>query len=292
MSARDSSGAIEDWLKIVQARIAGKAPPLLDLFDVYANEARFGRRFIAPDLENLAGGARILEIGAGSLLLSCQLRLEGFDVTALEPIGQGFSHFGQLQEIVMDCADLAGCLPAVMRCSAEELRAERPYDYAFSINVMEHVTDWERVLRRVIEALAPSAAYRFTCPNYLFPYEPHFDIPTLFSKHLTELVFGARIRSAAMPDPSGTWRSLNWITVPSVRAAVRKLPGVAARFDRTQLEKTLCRVVQDAEFSSRRSPALRAVLTVAVALGLHRLAHLIPVTMQPLMDCTVQNREA
>ena len=43
---------------------------------------------------------------------------------------------------------------------------------------MEHVDDVPLVLRRVMSALRPGAAYRFVCPNYRFPFEPHFDIPT------------------------------------------------------------------------------------------------------------------
>eukprot|EP00494_Astrolonche_serrata_P011852 UN11950 len=51
---------------------------------------------------------------------------------------------------------------------------------------MEHVDDVDQVIRNVADSLRHGGTYRFTCPNYFFPYEPHFNIPTLLSKNLTE----------------------------------------------------------------------------------------------------------
>jgi hypothetical protein len=46
-----------------------------------------------PGFVAIALGAAVLEIGAGSLLLNCQLMKEGFAITTLEPLGAGFSDF-------------------------------------------------------------------------------------------------------------------------------------------------------------------------------------------------------
>ncbi|MCX7144233.1 MAG: hypothetical protein NT123_24995, partial [Proteobacteria bacterium] len=281
-------GAIGKWLDFVRIRVEQRAPQLLILFDTYAGEARFGRSFVEADLSGLPADARVLEIGAGALLLSCQLCREGFDVTALEPIGQGFSHFGQLQEIVKECAEIESCLPHLLVCPAEKLVAPGAFNYVFSINAMEHVADWHVVLLRVMACLKTGAHYRFTCPNYLFPYEPHFNIPTLFSKRLTGLVLGSRIwGNRSMPDPEGTWLSLNWITLPAVSAAVRRMPGIRIGFNKQTLVTTLARAIDDPEFSSRRSGWLMGFLRIVVRLRLHRLAGIIPVAMQPIMDCTL-----
>jgi len=279
---------IGHWLNVVRAKVEQRAPQLLGLFDTYAGEARFGRSFIESDLSELPAGARVLEIGAGALLLSCQLCREGFDVTALEPVGQGFSHFGQLQEIVKECAETESRLPHLLACPAEEFVAPVAFDYAFSINVMEHVADWQAVLSRITACLKTGAHYRFTCPNYLFPYEPHFNIPTLFSKRLTGIALRSRIwGNRSMPDPKGTWSSLNWITVPDISAAVRRMPGIRVGFNKQTLVATLARAIDDSEFSSRRSGWLRGFLRIVVCLRLHRLAGVIPAAMQPIMDCTL-----
>ena len=286
----DSSLApgIDAWLAHVRRRFAAADPELLPLFETYAAEAQFGRSYIAADLARLRPGAAILEVGAGSLLLSCQLAREGFDVTALEPTGEGFGHFERMRRIVHEEAARQGCSPALLDLPGEALAQTDRFDYAFSVNVMEHVTDPGKVLANVAASLRPGARYRFTCPNYLFPYEPHFNIPTLLSKRLTERVFGPRILgSRRVTDPAGTWSSLNWITVPRVRRSVRGLPGMRVSFGRSLLVSTLERVVSDPAFAARRSPALRAALGGLVKLGIHRLFALVPAACQPLMDCSM-----
>jgi len=74
----------------VRRAVRRDAPHLERSFDVFAQEARAARAWLAPSLQRLAPRAEVLEVGAGLMLLSCQLAKEGFAVTALEPIGQGF----------------------------------------------------------------------------------------------------------------------------------------------------------------------------------------------------------
>jgi SAM-dependent methyltransferase len=281
--------SIEWWLADVRAFFMETAPSLLPLFDTYSEEAVFGRRFIALDLERLQPGARVIEVGAGSLLLSCQLVREGFEVTGLEPTASGFSHFQQMQQMVLERATALGCSPRVLNLTAEDLSGHNRFDYAFSVNVMEHVNDVERVVVNVGRCLVVGATYRFTCPNYLFPYEPHFNIPTLFSKRLTEIALSQKIFNRKdVPDPSGMWRSLNWINVFQVRRISKKLPWLRVIFNRLLLVSTLERISFDKEFSSRRSPAIRKLIILFVRLRLHQLFRFMPATIQPIIDCRVE----
>jgi hypothetical protein len=284
-----SDADIEGWLGAVAERIARDAPPLRALFDVYAGEARFGRRFIADDLARLPAGARLLEVGAGSYLLSSQLVREGFDVVALEPVGQGFSHFRQMQQIVTGLALERQCMPRVMAVQAEHLEATDAHDFAFSINVMEHVCDVAAVIERVAASLRRGARYRFTCPNYAFPYEPHFNMPTLFSKRLTERWMGKRIfGNRQLDDPAGTWQSLNWISVGEIAEVIRRQPQLRVRFRRDLLTSTLERVVRDPQFAARRSALMRAGIAALVRTGLHRLPAALPASMLPIIDCEIE----
>ena len=73
---------------------------LLRLFDTFANEAIVAREWLSPSLDKLPKESKVLEVGAGLMLLSCQLKREGFRATALEPIGSGFSIFLELQNHV------------------------------------------------------------------------------------------------------------------------------------------------------------------------------------------------
>jgi 2-polyprenyl-3-methyl-5-hydroxy-6-metoxy-1,4-benzoquinol methylase len=261
---------------------------LLTLFDIYAEEAAFGRRYIASDLEGLPIGAKILEVGAGSLLLSCQLSREGFQVTALEPINDGFSHFEQMRQIVLARAAILGCLPQNLDIAAETLTESDMFDYVFSINVMEHVDNISIAIARIVKSLKMGASYRFTCPNYLFPYEPHFNIPTLFSKRLTEKMLGRKIfGNKKISDPSGTWKSLNWINVIQIRKIARQLPGLTITFNRELLVTTINRIASDPDFANRRSSMVRKTLLILVKTRLHRLFRFIPSELQPIMDCSL-----
>jgi SAM-dependent methyltransferase len=280
---------IDVWIAVVRSHFVDFASELLGLFDTYAAEAEFGRRFIDSDLDRLPPGAKVLEVGAGSLLLSCQLVREGFDVTALEPAGTGFSHFERMKAIVIAAARRVGCCPSILDQPAEELSAVGCFDYAYSVNVMEHVHDVAAVISNVGNSLVTGGIYRFTCPNYLFPYEPHFNIPTLFSKQLTERVLRPRIVGIQnMPDPLGAWESLNWINVIDVARAVRKIQGLKLTMNRSMLVATLERVVTDREFANRRSRTVRNFILLIVRCQFHQLFRFIPAAFQPIMDCRIE----
>ncbi len=280
--------SIESWLAEVREYVREISPELLPLLEVYSGEARFGRRYIASDLLRLSPDATVLEVGSGTLLLSCQLVREGFQVTALEPLGQGFSHFERLRELVMNRAEMLECLPRMLDQPAEMLSERCCFDYAFSVNVMEHVEDVASALSNVSASLKPGATYRFTCPNYVFPYEPHFNIPTLFSKKLTERLFGSKIfRNNKVTNPEGVWNSLNWINGYQISKVIKHLPELKLSFNHNSFFYILERISFDKEFAARRSKWLRVGILALVRLRLHYLVRLVPAMFQPTIDCVV-----
>ena len=264
------------------------APELDGVVTDYVGEARFGASVIAPDLAGLVHNANVLEVGAGALLLSCALQTAGYQVTALEPVGVGFSHMARLRGLVLDYARRQGTAPALVHVPAEALDVRAAFDFAFSINVMEHVNDVGLVLQRVWSSLRPGGAYRFVCPNYGFPFEPHFGIPTVGGKSLTGRLFRRQILSSrVVVDPEGTWASLNWINVRQVRTICRREFGVAPEFDRDVSYRFLRRATSDPTFQRRHGRALRAGATAVAATGLIELARLVPAAVQPAMSCLV-----
>lgn len=283
---------MDEFLAAVQAAVQRDSPHLLDLFRTFAQEARFARLWIADDLRRLAVDAKVLEVGAGSMLLSCQLRREGIAVTALEPIGEGFGAFAELQRLVLQHAAREDAAPEVLALPAEDLTASDEYAFAFSLNVMEHVIDYGATLGNIARALRPGGRFRFACANYVFPYEPHFNIPILFSKQLTERLFRKRIfQHPSVSDPEGVWSSLNWITVPKVRKALSGMPDISLDFNTRMFETLLERVLEDEEFARRRSPLICGVIRALVRSKLHRLTRWIPATIQPMMDCALVRLE-
>lgn len=276
---------VDEFLVPVREHLDARAPRLRPLFDMMAGEARFARWWLDDDLKGLPGTAPILEVGGGTFLLACQLAREGFAITAIEPTGVGFSAFEELGGIVLALAARDGVAPSVVRCRAEEFRSDARFAFAFSVNVMEHVEAPGVAIERVSASLVPGGSFRFLCPNYLFPYEPHFNMPTLGSKALTERLLGRRIRSnTEVRDPIGLWKSLNWITVPQVRRIAAANASLAIAFQRRTLASMLERAVGDVEFAKRRAPWMVTAIRVLRRARLLRLAALVPVTCQPIMD--------
>ncbi|MBP7777005.1 MAG: methyltransferase [Acidobacteria bacterium] len=280
--------ALDAWIDRARRHLLTAAPDLAGLVDDYAGEARFGASVIAGDLSRVGSGARVLEIGAGTGLLSAALQAAGYRVTALEPLGAGFTHMARLRGLVDDYTGLEGLALERLDIGAESLTSGQAFDLAFSINVMEHVGDVGAVLRGVWAALGPGASYHFLCPNYRFPFEPHFGIPTLGTKALTWRVFERRIlASPVVVDPAGTWASLNWISVAQVRRLCRREFGVTPEFDRGVTYRFVQRALVDPSFQRRHGLALRTMARAADGLGLARLAFLVPPGAQPAMSCRI-----
>lgn len=282
--------SIDDWILDVKEFVNIRSPSLNSILNVYVEEARFGREFINENLQELSYGSSILEVGAGSLLLSSQLVKEGYRVTALEPIGEGFSHFSQLQQLVLEFAAIQNIKPNLVNLHAESLEEDSKFDFAFSVNVMEHVKSVKLTIKNIVHALKANSCYRFTCPNYSFPYEPHFNIPIILNKKLTKAFFKNSIESQKMTDPEGVWLSLNWITVREVRLVVNKLDCAALKFDSGMFCNSLVRVSTDPEFSSRRSAFIIILAKLIILIQLHKLLRYIPAEIQPIIDCTVTKR--
>lgn len=285
---RSNTTPCQRFLADVRECVLRDAPDLVSTFDVYAGEAQFARTLIAVDLLKLPRGAAILEVGAGAFLVSCMLVKEGFAVTALEPIGTGFSHFAQLQSIVVGYATRHNILPVRLDVSGEELNILDRFEYAFSINVMEHVGDVSRVLENVHASLKPGSTYRFICPNYAFPYEPHFNLPTLLSKPLTQRFMSRWImQSKNVIDPAGTWTSLNWITVRQVRRICRLRLNATPNFDGRIFQTYLARNINDSAFRDRRGLIFNLMVTVLERSRIMSAWRLLPVALLPVMDCRI-----
>ena len=280
--------SVHAWIDRAGAHLRQSAPDLAGVVADYVGEAHFGASALAADLAIAGPGARLLEVGAGAALLSAGLQSNGFRVTALEPLGDGFSHMARLRSLVLEHAETTGARPETLDIPAEALVRPGAFDLAFSINVMEHVADPAAVLRQVLASLRPGGRYRFVCPNYPFPFEPHFNIPTLGSKARTWRVFQRRIlASPVVVDPEGTWASLNWITVGSVRRACAAL-GVHPTFDRGLTRTFLQRALDDPSFQRRHGAVVRGIAIAIGALGLDRAALLLPPALQPAMSCCIE----
>lgn len=111
---------------------------------------------------------KILEVGGGIHLLTSFLN-EKYKITSVEPGGfTGFTDEIRSQIIKKNKID-------VHTVTLEDFKTEEKFDFIFSMNVLEHTKDIAAHLNCCINLLKDDKSIIFIqCPNYTFPYEPHF----------------------------------------------------------------------------------------------------------------------
>lgn len=240
-------------------------------FTLCDEEASFGFSEIAPLIAARGGqGLRCLEIGSGPGLLLGRLkaqfptcRFEG-----LEPVGSGFAKTEAPLKIIAGRTGLT-----IHRCGYEDFRSEGGYDLIFSINVFEHVADWRDYLTRTHGWLAPGGLSIALCPNYAFPWEPHFRLPIVATKGLTKAVFARAIESYERDfDYAGLWASLNFVTKRQVLRYARDA-GLTLSSDETVMRRMFARLFTDPAFA-RRQRALAGIAGLLYRTGLTRVLEL------------------
>ena len=197
-------------------------------------------------------GSRALEVGAGFGFASLALASFGYQVTALEPGGIGFN---QNRTIAAHVLSVSGLHVEYLDATVEEVVFSEPqsFDLIFSNNVMEHIDDVEIGLQNLTTALGAYGIMVHSCPNYAFPFEPHFAIPLLpiFPK-LTRFFLPKKI------SESGLWKSLNFISYRQVRSFSRK-SNLFMAVEKGTMLASLIRLQSDTEFASRQKALKRIV---------------------------------
>ena len=271
----------------VEALIADEHPELIGLFQTYQNEALQARRLLHPNLMALQNGAKLLEIGGGILALAIQLESEGFNVTTIEPIGEGFTGISFMMQQFMEIASEEALGVSLIRSPIEQCVFEDKFDFAFSINVMEHLQDPLEVLKQILKTLNPGGVYRFFCPNYDFPYEPHFG--KLLWKRKNHSFYlkkmHAQRKNIDGVDSLSLYNSLNFITLKKVLRFCSD-NNLKLSTNKFALHDILSRAIYDSALKSRhRHLALLAAFVDKI--GLLHLSKYVPPRYQPIMDLSL-----
>ena len=268
------------------ARIAPDRPDLLEKLDTYLNEVPVALDLVAPLLDSTSP-RRILEVGSGIGAVTACLRADGHDVVAIEPAGPGFEDMRLLQQTIE--ATVAALRSGAASSDASPLpigvddldpASHGRFDVVFSANVLEHVPDPISALERMQSVLVEGGVQRHVCPNYAFPYEPHFFLPLVpFGPSLTRLLLPSRITQ------TGLWESLNFVTARQVRRWARRA-SAEVRFDRGVLAEAVERFLADPVFAERHA-GLGRVVRLLQRLGVVPLLRRLPAGLVSPMRFTV-----
>jgi 2-polyprenyl-3-methyl-5-hydroxy-6-metoxy-1,4-benzoquinol methylase len=232
----------------------------------------------------LKDGAKILEVGGGILALAVQLASEGFSVTTVEPVGDGFGEIPFMMDVFTQIANTESLKFNLIPAPIEDCEFDHKFDLIFSINVMEHLQNPCSVLIQLVEVLDTEGKYRFFCPNYDFPYEPHFGKWLYSRKNNAFYLQKNRARSLmiANQETLGLYQSLNFLTLRKLKKCSTQ-SRIRIKSNCDAFYNILERVIYDQKLSKRHG-RLAFFVRVLHTLKLHYFAKLIPTNYQPIMD--------
>ncbi|XOV81425.1 MAG: hypothetical protein ACFHVJ_20090 [Aestuariibacter sp.] len=138
-------------------------------------------------------------------------------------------------------------------------------------------------LNALKNCLAPNGIMIHSCPNYNFPYEPHFGLPIIKSApKLTTFFFAKRIEK--MTD---VWKSLNFISASDIKSYCAQA-GLEVEFDQNIVLKTLSRLKSDPLFIERHKKLGSLILSLEKT-GLFKLLNKLPASVLSPMTFKIRN---
>ena len=211
----------------------------------YLYESIFGFNEI-KDFINDSQTASVLEIGCGSGILINELKLIYPNITfeGIEPFKGGHNKFKKYFNTINKVD--------VIHEKVEDLNINKKYDLIFSINVFEHVEDWEKYILKTSKLLNKSGKNVILCPNYDFPYESHYIIPIILNKKITKFIFNSIIKKKQKIKklPPDHWESLNFVSKNQVNKFLIKMK-FKYYFDKSINARIIIRLYKDRALISR-----------------------------------------
>lgn len=260
---------------------------ITDPLRTYISEAKFFKKLVLTDTSKLRQGSYLIEVGSGIGLLSLHLASIGFEVTAFEPQSSGFNQMNAMRSLISD-----NWKPTVPQVEFREeslnqaTQLKKLADYIFAINVIEHVHDYESLISQAINAKTPEATMRIVCPNYSVPYEPHFNIPIIFTKRITKIILGRKIKRSRIPNSEEFWNDLSWPTQRGLKK-ILKSKGWKVEFSRDATYEYLNRVLTDTDFLLRKGLLIGSLFKLISYLT--KIFRFVPLGLLPVIDCRISN---
>lgn len=274
-----TSSVIKDLSEVDFIRFCSDIFPKESMYDRFVNQTRFGLSRVRRVLSLFAAApTEILEVGAGSCILSAYLASKGLRVTAVEPLGPEFDFFSEPQRRVLEFCGRQAIPVKLVRVTGESMDLPGRFDVAFTINALEHMRDPLRTIDNMYDSLKPGGIALVHCPNYTIPFEVHFNLLLVTrSKPINEWLYRSRI--SRYPK---VWDELNFVRYVDLR---RHLVQRRANFsfDRSVMRDLALRLMEDPIFAERMPAVVRTIGATLQHTGLlHALSYVPPRFQTPM----------
>ena len=205
------------------------------------------------DFLNKRNVSSVLEIGSGTGILLNELK-ESFPDIQFSGIDPNISGFHNLKTIISKLNE-DGYNIKVESTGVEKYSSDKKFDLIFSINVFEHVEDQIQYLLKTHELLNKNGLNVILCPNYDFPYEPHFVIPIIINKKITKFIFNSKIENFEKKENEhGLWDGLSFLGRKKIEK-ILKNQNYTYFLDDTIKVRMLNRLNSDKAFKKRQGIA-------------------------------------
>jgi SAM-dependent methyltransferase len=280
-----TSSVVKELSEVDLVRFCSEIFPKEPMYDRFVNEARFGLSRVLRVLPSFAAvSLDILEVGAGSCILSAYLASRGLQVTAVEPLGPEFVFFSDLQRRALEFCQRQAIPVKLVRATGEKMDLPGRFDVAFTINALEHMREPLLTIDNMYNSLKPGGVVLVHCPNYTIPFDTHFNIFLVSrSKPINEWLYRSKI--SRYPK---VWDELNFVRYIDVR---RHLVSRRASFsfDHSIMRDLVVRLMDDPIFAKRMPALVRAMGAVLRHTGLMGALTWVPVRFQTPMEVQIRN---
>jgi len=211
-------------------------------------DAMFGFLEISEILKKNNNINSVLEIGSGAGILLNELKtfFPHINFKGVDPNESGYYRYKEVYE------SLEKREFDIENIQIEKFSTKKNFDLIFSINVFEHVRDWKKYIYQTNSLLKHNGLNIIFAPNYDFPYEPHFVLPIIINKTVTEFFFKNRIKKNEIEtNEIGLWEGLYFIGKREVEKFLMK-NNYSYFFDFSIKNRMLDRIMNDKELKRRQ----------------------------------------
>ena len=213
----------------------------VDKCDFVLTDVLFAFNELFPLIKNDNIG-RVLEVGSGTSILLNELSEIVPEKTffGVDPHERGFDNYGPISKKMTLSKNMK-----LFHGDFNEFNQEKDFDLIYSFNVFEHLKNQNKYIDTMNNLLSLNGKSLIFCPNYDFPYEPHFVIPIIYNKELTYKIFKKKIdKHEHATGEIGLWDGLNLCSKKKIKKYLTKY-NYQFKFDNKIKDRLFKRIDDD-----------------------------------------------